>query len=74
MTAYWEIAAHSAYDAFSKYKYLIANLAFSNLGISFSLRLSHCHTSVVVLVALRLGVKTFCAVGALYTCMFSYFS
>ena len=25
MTAYWEIAAHSAYDMFSKYKYLIAN-------------------------------------------------
>ena len=28
MAAYWEIAAHSAYDMFSKYKYLIANLVF----------------------------------------------
>ena len=28
MTAYWEIAAHSAYDMFSKYKYLIVNLVF----------------------------------------------
>ena len=28
MAAYWEIAAHSAYDMFSKYKYLIVNLVF----------------------------------------------
>ena len=28
MAAYWEIAAHSAYDMFSKYKYLIVNLFF----------------------------------------------
>ena len=28
-----EIAAHSAYDMFSKFKYLIANLDFSRLGI-----------------------------------------
>ena len=28
MTAYLEIAAHSAYDMFSKYKYLIVNLVF----------------------------------------------
>ena len=27
--AYWEIAAHSAYDMFCKYKYLIVNLVFS---------------------------------------------
>ena len=26
MTFYWEIAAHLAYDMFSKYKYLIVNL------------------------------------------------
>ena len=32
MAAYWEIAAHSAYDMFSKYKYLIVNLVFSHLG------------------------------------------
>ena len=32
MAAYWEIAAHSAYDMFSKFKYLIVNLAFSRLG------------------------------------------
>ena len=25
MAAYWEIAAHSAYDIFSKFKYLIEN-------------------------------------------------
>ena len=28
MAAYWEIAAHLAYDMFSKYKYLIVNLVF----------------------------------------------
>ena len=28
MATYWEIAAHSAYDMFSKYKYLIVNLVF----------------------------------------------
>ena len=28
MAAYWEIAAHSAYDVFSKYKCLIVNLGF----------------------------------------------
>ena len=28
MVAYWEIAAHSAYDMFSKYRYLIVNLVF----------------------------------------------
>ena len=29
----WEIAAHSAYDMFSKYSYLIVNLDFPHLGI-----------------------------------------
>ena len=28
MAAYWEIAAHSAIDMFSKYKYVIVNLVF----------------------------------------------
>ena len=28
VAAYWEIAAHLAYDMFSKYKYLIINLFF----------------------------------------------
>ena len=28
VAAYWEIAAHSAYDMFYKYKYLIVNLFF----------------------------------------------
>ena len=28
MAAYWEIAAHSAYDMFFKHKYLIVNLVF----------------------------------------------
>ena len=32
MAAYWQIAAHSAYDMFSKYKYLIVNFVFSHLG------------------------------------------
>ena len=32
MTTYWKIAAQSDYDMFSKYKYLIVNLAFSRLG------------------------------------------
>ena len=32
MAAYWEIAAHPAYDMFSKYKYLIVNLFFSPTG------------------------------------------
>ena len=38
VTAYWEIAAHSAYDMFSKYKYLVS-LVFPasvfGVGISF---------------------------------------
>ena len=33
MAACWEIAAHSAYDMFSKYKYLIVNLGFPQLGL-----------------------------------------
>ena len=33
MATYWEIAAHSAYDMFSWYKYLIVNLVFSHLGV-----------------------------------------
>ena len=32
MAACWEIAAHSAYDMFYKYKYLIVNLVLSHLG------------------------------------------
>ena len=28
MAAYWKIAAHSAYDMFSQYEYLISNLFF----------------------------------------------
>ena len=32
MATCWETAAHSAYDMFSKYKYLIVNLVFSHLG------------------------------------------
>ena len=28
MAAYWKTAAHSVYDMFSKYKYLIVNLFF----------------------------------------------
>ena len=37
MVAYWEIAAHSAYDMFSKYKYLIVNLVFPTwvFGVGF---------------------------------------
>ena len=39
VAAYWEIAAHSAYEMFSKYKYLIVNLVFPTsvigVGISF---------------------------------------
>ena len=31
MAAIWEIATHSAYDMFSKYRYLIVNLDFSHL-------------------------------------------
>ena len=33
MAAYWEIAAHSAYYMFPKYKNLIVNLVFSHLGV-----------------------------------------
>ena len=32
MAAYWEVAAHSANDMFSKYKYLIVNLVFPTTG------------------------------------------
>ena len=39
MAAYWEIATQSAYDMFSKFKYLIVNLDFPTsvfgVGISF---------------------------------------
>ena len=39
MAAYWGIAAHSAYDMFSKYKYIIVNFVFPTsvfgVGISF---------------------------------------
>ena len=39
MAAYWEIAAHSAYDMFYMYKSLIVNLVFPTSvfgeGISF---------------------------------------
>ena len=28
VATYWKIAAHSAHDMFSKYKYLIVNLVF----------------------------------------------
>ena len=39
MAAYWERAAHSVDDMFSKYKYLIVNLFFPTsvfgMGISF---------------------------------------
>ena len=31
MAAYWEIAAHSVYDVFYKYKYLIVNFVLSRL-------------------------------------------
>ena len=38
MATYWEIATHSAYDKFSKYKYLTVNLVFPTsvfgMGIS----------------------------------------
>ena len=37
MAAYWEIAAYSAYDMVSKYKYLIVNLVFSHLVFFFFL-------------------------------------
>ena len=32
MTAFWEIAVHSAYDMFSKCKNLIVNLVFTHMG------------------------------------------
>ena len=32
MTTYWELAAHSAYNMFSKYMYLLVNLVFSHFG------------------------------------------
>ena len=35
MAAYWEIAAHSAYDMFSKYKYLIIDLIFPISGLEW---------------------------------------
>ena len=32
VAAYWEIAAHSAYNIFSKYKYLIVYFVFPTSG------------------------------------------
>ena len=37
-THYWEIAALSAYDRFSEYKYLIVNTSVFGVGFSFCLR------------------------------------
>ena len=42
MAAYFEIAAHSAYEMFSKYKYLIVYLVFRFLECAFSLSLPTC--------------------------------
>ena len=39
VAAYWEIAAHSAYNMFSMHKYLIVNLVFPTLGVRISFRL-----------------------------------
>ena len=38
MAAYWDIAAHSAYDMFFQYKYLLVNLVFhtSVFGVGIS--------------------------------------
>ena len=44
MAAYWEIAAHLAYDMFSKY--LIVNLVFSRFGFSSGYFLSNCAISL----------------------------
>ena len=64
MTAFWEIAAHSAYDMFSTYKYIIVNLFFPTsvfgVGISFKLRLFliiaylYCVIFLISFVALKL--------------------
>ena len=64
MAAYWEIAAHSAYDMFSTYKYIIVNLVFPTsvfgVGISFKLRLFliiaylYCVIFLISFVALKL--------------------
>ena len=52
MATYWEIAAHSAYDMFSKYKYLIVNLVdhlTAMSGVGSSLALATFETSQVLL-------------------------
>ena len=43
MAAYLEIAAYSAYDMFSKYKYLIVNLVFptSVFGVGIFFLIAH---------------------------------
>ena len=41
---FWEIAAHSAYDMFPKYKYLIIDLVFPHLGF-WSVNFSDCAVS-----------------------------
>ena len=33
MPTYWEIAAHSAYDMLTWYKFMIVNVVFSHLGV-----------------------------------------
>ena len=42
MAAYLEIAAHSVYDMFSKYSYLIVSLVFPHLGVLEYEFLSYC--------------------------------
>ena len=65
MAALWEIAAHSAYDIFSKYKYLIVNLVFSHLGFwsgNFFLIVPFPDHCLLVSFYLNLHSLTFCLV------------
>ena len=69
MTAYWEIAAHSANDMFSKYKYLMAigqvfPITVFVMGISFCLRLFLIIASLYLFVLIR-SVFGHCLLGTL---------
>ena len=49
MAAFWEIAAHSAYNMFSYYKYLIVNLVFFPLRLLEWEFLSDCTVNTVLM-------------------------
>ena len=68
MATYWEIAAHSAYDMFSLYKYLIVNSGFPTSVFIVMLYLNVKHNVSVLVFSKRLEY-TLCLFN--YLCSFN---